>query len=251
MENAFSRTQLLLGEKAMEKLSRSRVAVFGVGGVGGYVVEILARSGVGEIHLIDNDKVSPSNINRQIIALTNTIGRTKVDVAEERILQINPQCVVYKYPLFYMPDTAGAIDFHRFDYVVDCIDTITAKIDIIHQCHELHIPIISCMGAANKMDPTAFKVSDIYKTKMDPLAKVIRKKMRELGTPRLKVVYSEEQPLQRFVAPSETGESESSTTNTGKATAGFSRRHIPASNAFVPAAEGIIAGSEVVKDLIK
>ncbi len=251
MENTLSRTQLLLGEKAMEKLSRSRVAVFGVGGVGGYVVEILSRSGIGEIHLIDNDKVTLSNINRQIIALTNTIGRTKVDVAEERILLINPQCIVCKYPLFYMPDTASAIDFHRFDYVVDCIDTITAKIDIIRQCHKLHIPIISCMGAANKIDPTAFKVSDIHKTKMDPLAKVIRKKMRELSIPRLKVVYSEEQPLQRFVSPPEKGETETSSTDAGETTTGFPRRHIPASNAFVPAAEGIIAGSEVVKDLIK
>ena len=247
-QDLFSRTQILIGEEAMRILANSRVAVFGIGGVGGYATEILARSGVGEIDIIDNDRIDRSNINRQLIALTSTIGRLKVDVMEERIKQINPDCIVHKHSVFYMPGIVSDIHFNQFDYVVDCIDTIAAKIDIIQQCHCLHIPIISCMGAANKMDPTAFKITDIHKTQMDPLAKVIRKKMRELHIRKLKVVYSEEQPLQRFISSPTTSSDISFTENKEPCP---KHRHIPASNAFVPAAEGILAGSEVVKDLIK
>lgn len=233
----------------METLERSRVAVFGVGGVGGYVVEVLARSGVGAIDIIDDDRVCMTNINRQIIALLSTIGKYKVDVAEQRIHDINRKCVVRKYQTFYLPDKAEEFPFTEYDYVVDCIDTVTAKIDLIRRCHDLNIPIISCMGAANKMDATAFRVADISKTEMDPLAKVIRKKLRKLDIQHVKVVYSAEQPLTpieqeeiscRFhcICPDK---------NMRKCT---ERRTIPASNAFVPAAAGLIVGGEVVKDLI-
>ncbi|MBQ7420821.1 MAG: tRNA threonylcarbamoyladenosine dehydratase [Prevotella sp.] len=250
MQNQFSRTQLLMGRPAIDTLAGSRVAVFGVGGVGGYVVEVLARSGVGAIDLIDDDRVCLTNVNRQIIALLSTVGKFKVDVAEARIHDINRRCIVRKYQTFYLPDKAAEFPFNEYDYVVDCIDTVTAKIDLIRRCHDLHIPIISCMGAANKLDTTAFRVTDINKTEMDPLAKVIRKKLRKLGIPRLKVVYSPEEPLDpidqpeiscRFhcICPDK---------NMRKCT---ERRTIPASNAFVPAAVGLIAGGEVVKDLIE
>jgi len=250
MQNQFSRTQLLLGKPAIDTLSGSRVAVFGVGGVGGYVVEVLARSGVGEMDLFDDDRVCLTNVNRQIHALISTIGKHKVDVAEERVHDINPRCIIHKYQMFYMPQNADEIDLSQFDYVVDCIDTVTAKLELIKRCHALHIPIISCMGAANKLDPTGFRVTDINKTSMDPLAKVIRKKLRKLNIPHLKVVYSEEEPLRpidddsiscRFhcICPDK---------DMRKCT---ERRDIPASNAFVPAAAGLITGGEVVKDLIK
>lgn len=243
MENQFSRTEMLLGAPALQTLQSSRVAVFGVGGVGGYVVEVLARSGVGTIALIDNDTVCLSNINRQIIALHSTIGKLKVDVAKERINEINPACVVQKYQMFYLPENADRIDLSTFDYVVDCIDTITAKLELIRRCHDLHVPIICSMGAANKLDPTAFRVSDINKTLMDPLAKVIRKKLRKLNIPKLKVVYSEEQPLKPLMPVDIDADKDTNSSTT--------RRIIPASNAFVPAAAGIIVGGEVVKDLIK
>lgn len=250
MQNQFSRTQLLLGKPAIETLSASRVAVFGIGGVGGYVVEVLARSGVGAIDLVDDDRVCLTNVNRQIIALLSTVGKYKVDVAEQRIHDINRRCTVTKHQTFYLPEKAEEFDFSQYDYVVDCIDTVTAKIDLICRCHSLGIPILSCMGAANKLDAAAFRVADIYKTNMDPLAKVIRKKLRKLGIPRLKVVYSEEEPLEpidqpeiscRFhcICPDK---------NMRKCT---ERRTIPASNAFVPAAAGLIAGGEVVKDLLR
>ncbi len=249
MQNQFSRTQLLLGRPAIDVLASSRVAVFGVGGVGGYVVEVLARSGVGEIDLIDDDRVCLTNVNRQIIALTNTVGRHKVDVASERIALINPRCIVHTYKQFYLPSNADAIDLAKMDYVVDCIDTVTAKLELIKRCHALGVSIISCMGAANKLDATAFKVADINHTKMDPLAKVIRKKLRKLGIGRLKCVYSEEEPLRpiddpdiscRFhcICPDK---------DMRKCT---ERRDIPASNAYVPAVAGLIAGGEVVKDLV-
>ena len=249
MQNQFSRTQLLLGRPAIDVLASSRVAVFGVGGVGGYVVEVLARSGVGEIDLIDDDRVCLTNVNRQIIALTTTVGRYKVDVASERIAQINPRCIVHTYKQFYLPSNADSIDLGSMDYVVDCIDTVTAKLELIKRCHALNVPIISCMGAANKLDATAFRVADINRTKMDPLCKVIRKKLRKLGISKLKCVYSEEEPLRpiddpdiscRFhcICPDK---------DMRKCT---ERRDIPSSNAFVPAAAGLIAGGEVVKDLV-
>ena len=252
MQNQFSRTQLLLGEEAMAKLATSRVAVFGIGGVGGYVTEVLARSGVGAIDIIDNDTVCESNLNRQIIALHSTIGRRKVDVMEERIRDINPACKVTKHPVFYLPEshleTNGFepinLDFTAYDYVVDCIDTITAKIDLVCQCHKVDTPILSSMGAANKMDPTAFRVADLFQTSIDPLAKILRKKLRKMGITQLKVVYSEEIPLTHATATpaNQTGSTADSATK--------SHRPIPASNAFVPAAAGLIAGGEVVKDLI-
>lgn len=249
MQNQFSRTQLLVGKPAIDTLNGARVAVFGIGGVGGYVVEVLARSGVGALDVVDDDRVCLTNVNRQILALISTVGKHKVDIAEERIHDINPRCIVRKYQTFYMPSNADDFDLSQYDYVVDCIDTVTAKLELIRRCHELHVPIICCMGAANKMDATAFRVADINKTKMDPLAKVIRKKLRKLHIPRLKCVYSEEEPLKQIeddtiscrfhcICPNK---------DMRKCTA---RRDIPASNAFVPAAAGLIVGGEVVKDLI-
>ena len=249
MQNQFSRTQLLMGKPAINTLMGSRVAVFGVGGVGGYVVEALVRSGLGEIDLIDDDRVCLTNVNRQVIATLSSVGKHKVDVCEERIRDINRRCIVHKYQMFYLPEFADAIDISKFDYVVDCIDTVSAKIELAKRCHKLGVPIISCMGAANKIDATAFKVSDISKTKMDPLAKVMRKKMKELGIRHLKVVYSEEQPLQPFDDASISCRFHCICPNKDmrKCT---DRRNIPASNAFVPAAAGLIVGGEVVKDLI-
>lgn len=249
MQNQFSRTQLLFGKPAMDTLEGSRVAVFGIGGVGGYVAEVLVRSGVGELDIFDDDRVCLTNVNRQIYALTSTVGQYKVDVAEKRMHEINPRCIVNKYQMFYLPSNADEIDLSVYDYVVDCIDTVSAKIELAKRCHKLGVPIISCMGAANKIDATAFKVSDISKTKMDPLAKVMRKKMKELGIRHLKVVYSEEQPLQPFDDASISCRFHCICPNKDmrKCT---DRRNIPASNAFVPAAAGLIVGGEVVKDLI-
>lgn len=220
----------------MARLSGCHVAVFGVGGVGGYAVEVLARSGVGAITLIDNDCVSISNINRQIIALLSTVGRPKVEVARERILDINPECKVTTLQQFYLPENADEIDLTTFDYVVDCIDTVKAKLELIRRCRSLNVPIICSMGAANKMDATAFRVADIDKTSVDPLAKIIRKKLRKEGIHGVKVVYSEEEPLLP-TEPTEEAIPEG-------------RHTIPASNAFVPAAAGLIIGGEVLKDLI-
>lgn len=234
MEDQFSRTKSLLGEAAVNTLANSRVAVFGIGGVGGYVTEALARCGVGALDIVDNDQVNISNINRQIYALHSTVGKYKVDVAEVRIKDISPQCVVNKHRTFYLPTNADDIDLSQFDYVVDCVDTVSAKIELARRCHSLDIPIISCMGAANKLDPTAFRITDIAKTKMDPLAKVMRKKLRELDVPHLKVIYSEEPPLKPL-----------STSANGE------ERTPPASNSFVPAVEGLIAAGEVVKDLLR
>lgn len=223
----LSRTEQLLGTEAVERLMKSRVAVFGVGGVGGYVVEVLARSGVGRLDLFDADIVDVTNLNRQIIALCDNVGMDKVAVASERVRSINPQCEVVCHKMFILPENIDEIDFGAFDYVVDCIDTVSTKIELIRRCHAVNTPILTCMGAANKMDATAFRVTDLSKTKMDPLAKVIRKKLRQDGILHTKVVYSEETPLRPVGAGS-----------------------APASNAFVPAAEGIVAGGEVVKDLI-
>jgi tRNA A37 threonylcarbamoyladenosine dehydratase len=242
MQNPFSRTQMLFGHAAIETLQKSHVAVFGIGGVGGYAVEVLTRSGVGEITLIDNDRVSWSNINRQIYALTSTIGLLKVDVAKARIIDINPSCVVHCYSMFYLPENADEIDLSTYDYVVDCIDTVKAKLELIRRCHRLNVPLISSMGAANKVDPTAFRVADLSETNMDPLARILRKTLRKEGIAHLKVVYSEEQPL----VPVEC-EIQGELT---KEEVFSSCRPIPTSNAFVPAAAGLIVGGEVVKDLI-
>lgn len=243
MEHQFSRTEMLIGTDALNKLRHSKVIIFGVGGVGGYVCEALARSGVGEIHLVDNDIVSITNINRQILALLSTVGRDKVDVAEERIADINPQCVVRKYKMFYLPENADDIDLSQMDYVVDCIDTVKAKLELARRCHRLGVPFISSMGAANKMNPAAFRVLDIQKTQMDPLAKVIRKQLRREGILHMKVVCSEEKPIKPADVEGSIGETQDKAKDN-------THKQVPASNAFVPAAAGLVIASEVVKDLI-
>jgi len=236
----FSRSRLLFGSRALATLQAARVAVFGVGGVGGYAVEVLARSGVGAIDLFDADTFDMTNLNRQLHALHSTLGRAKVEVVVERVHDINPSCSVRGRCLFYLPSNADDVDLSCYDYVLDCIDTVTAKIELVRRCHALQIPLISCMGAANKLDPTAFRVTDISKTKMDPLAKVLRRKLRELRIPHLKVVYSEEPPLSPAAepAPDERRPDDSA-------------RIVPASNAFVPAVAGLVAGGEVVKELLR
>jgi hypothetical protein len=245
----FARTQLLLGEKAMEKLKNSRVAVFGVGGVGGYSVEALARSGVGAIDIIDDDKVCLTNINRQIIADTKSIGKYKVDVAKERILSINPKCKVTTYRCFYLPENASEFDFSNYDYVIDAVDTVTAKINLVMQANESNVKIISSMGAGNKLDPTAFMVSDIYKTSVCPLAKVMRRELKKRNIKKLKVVYSKEEAL----VP-EKDESISCSSHCvcppGTERKCTDRRAIPGSVAFVPSVVGLIIAGEVIKDLI-
>lgn len=235
MENQFDRTELLIGSVGMEKLKKARVAVFGVGGVGGYVVEALARSGVGTLDIIDNDTVSVTNINRQIIATLDTVGRDKVDVMKDRILSINSEAIVNVHKCFYLPETAENFDFSQYDYVIDAVDTVTAKIDIIMQAKECGVEIISSMGAGNKLDPTKFEVADIYKTSVCPLAKVMRRELKKRGVKKLKVVYSKELPI----TPNESSE---------KLSPG--KRSIPGSVAFVPAVAGLIIAGEVVKDLI-
>lgn len=233
----------------MESLQNARVAIFGIGGVGGYTVEALARSGIGTFDLIDDDKVCLTNLNRQIIATRKTIGKYKVDVAKERILDINPDAVVNIYKTFYMPDTADQFDFSQYDYVVDAIDTVTGKIELIMQADKTKTPIISSMGAGNKMDPTAFRVADIYKTNVCPLAKVMRRELKKRGIKKLKVVYSEEKPL----TPIE-DMAISCKTNCicppGTARKCTQRRQVPGSNAFVPSVVGLIIAGEVVKDII-
>ena len=249
MQNQFSRTQLLLGKPAIDTLNGSRVAVFGVGGVGGYVVEVLARSGVGALDIIDDDRVCLTNVNRQILATISSVGRHKVDVAEERIHDINPRCHVRKYQTFYLPSNSAEFDFSRYDYVVDCIDTVTAKLDLIKRCHELNIPIISCMGAAYKLDATQLQVTDIWKTINDPLAKVIRKKLRKTGITHLKVVYSPELPIESIDQPDISCRYHCICP--AKDMRACTERHtIPSSNAWVPATAGLICGGEVVKDLV-
>lgn len=227
----------MLGCEAMKKLSSSRVAVFGVGGVGGYVVEGLVRSGVGAIDIIDNDKVDVTNINRQIIATSGNVGNYKVDESEKRILEINPDCKVYKRNVFFLPSTEDKFDFSLYDYVVDAIDTVSGKLALIEKARAANVPIISAMGAGNKLDPTAFKVADIYSTAVCPLAKVMRRECRKRGIERLKVVYSEEEPI---FAPT-----------CGDDVLPEGKRSTPASVAFVPSVVGMIMAGEVVKDLIK
>lgn len=248
MEDRFSRSRMLLGEEAMKKLGVSRVAVFGVGGVGGYVVEALARSGVGTIDLIDKDTVAPSNINRQIIATMDTVGRDKVDVMAERIRSINPDAVVYRHKCFYLPETAEQFDFSLYDYVVDAIDTVTGKIQLILQAREAGVPIISAMGAGNKLEPSRFEVADIYQTSVDPLARVMRRELKKRGVEKLKVVYSKEKPLQPAQDPQacEGGKEGSAGVSVNDDSG---RRSTPGSLAFVPSVAGLIIAGEVVRDL--
>lgn len=248
MLNQFSRTQLLLGQDGMDRLANARVAVFGVGGVGGFTVEALARSGVGAIDLIDNDKVCLTNINRQIIALRSTVGKYKVDVAAERLRDINQNIQVNTYKTFYMPDTAHQFDFSQYDYVVDAIDTITGKLELVMQAHKAGTPIICSMGAGNKLDPTAFRVADIYKTSVDPLARVMRHELRKRGIKKLKVVYSEEPPM-RPVDDMASSCRTNCICPPGAARKCTERRDIPGSNAFVPSVVGLIIAGEVIKDL--
>ena len=226
---------MLIGEEGLEKLLSSHVCVFGVGGVGSYVVEALARSGVGKIDLVDADTVCESNINRQIIATHKTLGMYKVDAEKDRILEINPNCEVGVYRMFYLPENAGDIDMNVYDYVVDAVDTVTAKIEIIKRAKEAGTPVISSMGAANKLDPTAFEVADIYKTQVCPLAKVMRRELKKRGIESLKVVYSREEAIKPFRLEEEEA----------------GRRVTPASIAFVPSVAGLIVAGEVIKDLIK
>lgn len=248
MLNQFSRTELLLGHDNMEKLKNARVAVFGIGGVGGFTVEALARSGVGTLDLIDDDKVCLTNINRQIIATRKTIGQYKVDAAKERVLDINPDAVVNTYKTFFVPDTADEFDFASYDYVVDAIDTVTGKIMLVEAAQKAGTPIISSMGAGNKLDPTAFEVSDIYKTSVCPLAKVMRRELKKRGIKKLKVVYSKEKALTPI------DETENSCRShcicpPGSARTCTQRRQIPGSTAFVPSVVGLIIAGEVIKDL--
>ena len=248
MLNQFSRTQLLLGQDGMDRLANARVAVFGVGGVGGFTVEALARSGVGTIDLIDHDKVCLTNINRQIIALRSTVGKYKVDVAAERLRDINQNIQVNTYKTFYMPDTAHQFDFSQYDYVVDAIDTITGKLELVMQAHKAGTPIICSMGAGNKLDPTAFRVADIYKTSVDPLARVMRHELRKRGIKKLKVVYSEEPPM-RPVDDMASSCRTNCICPPGAERKCTERRDIPGSNAFVPSVVGLIIAGEVIKDL--
>ena len=240
MLNRFSRTELLLGKEAMERLSKARVAVFGVGGVGGYTVEALARSGIGALDLIDNDKVALTNINRQIYATESAIGMYKVDIAKTRIADINPDAVVRTYKTFYMPETSSQFDFSLYDYVVDAIDTVTGKIELVVNAKKAGVPIISSMGAGNKLDPTAFKDADIYKTSVCPLAKVMRRELKKRGIDKLKVVYSQEEP----VTPYEDSDAACELKGT-------SGRQVPGSIAFVPSVVGLIIAGEIIKDLSK
>lgn len=236
MDNQFARTELLLGRDAMNQLKKASVIVFGIGGVGGYVVEALTRSGIGTLALVDNDKVNLTNLNRQIIATKDTLGKYKVDVMKERILSINPEAKVQTYPYFYLPENASEFDLSQYSYVVDAIDTITAKIELVLRAQQAGTPIISSMGTGNKLDPTRLEISDIYKTSVCPLAKVMRRELRKRGVSELKVLYSREEPIKpRGVVEEESG----------------MRRAIPGSTAFVPSAAGLIIAAEIVKDIIE
>lgn len=246
MLNQFSRTELLFGKEAMEKLQNSRVAVFGIGGVGGYAVEALARSGVGTLDLIDDDRICLTNLNRQIFATRSTVGKYKVDVAQARIHDICPDTKVNTYKCFYMPDTADDFDFTQYDYIIDAIDTVKGKLEIVKRAKALNIPVISSMGAGNKLDPTAFRVADIYDTKVCPLAKVMRYELRRLGIKNLKVVYSEEKPI-RPIEDMEISCRNHCICPPGTARKCTVRRDIPGSNAFVPSAVGLIIAGEVIK----
>jgi tRNA A37 threonylcarbamoyladenosine dehydratase len=246
--NQFSRTQLLLGADSMDILKNTTVAVFGIGGVGGYVVEALARSGVGSFVLVDDDKICLTNINRQIIATRKTVGQYKADVMAERIREINPDAQVEIRKCFYLPENAHEFDFSKYSYVVDAVDTVTAKIEIILQAQSCGVPVISCMGAGNKLDPTMFRVADIYKTKMCPLAKVMRRELKKRGVKKLKVVYSEEKSIRPLEDMSISCRSHC-VCPPGTAHKCTERRDIPGSVAFVPSVAGLILAGEVIKDL--
>lgn len=238
MPDQFSRTELLFGREAMEKLAAARVAVFGVGGVGGYAVEALARSGVGALDLIDSDIISLTNINRQLLATHDSIGKSKVEVARQRVLSINPACTVTTHQVFYLPETEAQFDFTRYDYIIDAIDTVSGKLALIVNAQKAGTPIICSMGAGNKLDPTAFRVADIYETSADALARVIRKECRKRGIARLKVVYSQEEarrPLTEAQA--------------ALCPPGTTRKDVPGSTAFVPSVAGLILAGEVIKDI--
>lgn len=229
MPEQFSRTELLLGQEAMDRLRRSRVAVFGIGGVGGYVVEALARAGIGQLDLIDHDKVSMSNINRQIIATLDTVGMDKVDVMKERILSINPEAQVETHRCFYLPENADTFDLSQYAYVVDAIDTVTAKIELILRAKKASVPIISCMGTGNKLNPMQLEIADIYQTSVCPLAKVMRRELRKRNVEKLKVLYSKEEPIKNYLS--------------------VQGRAVPGSVSFVPSAAGLIIASEVVREI--
>lgn len=235
MRERFARTEMLLGKEAMERLASARVAVFGVGGVGGYVAEALARSGVGSIDLIDNDVVAESNINRQIIAGNSSIGRYKVEVMRERILDINPEAVVNTFPCFFLPENSDLFDFTEYSYIADAVDTVTAKLELAEAAKRYGIPIISSMGAGNKLNAAAFEVTDIYKTSVCPLAKVMRRELKKRDIAGLKVVYSKEEPRKPEFAE--------------EAPEGSKRRAIPGSIAFVPSVAGLIMAGEIIKDI--
>ena len=235
MHEQFFRTQMLLGSEALARLQAARVAVFGIGGVGGYTVEALARSGIGQLDLIDSDTVSVSNINRQILATHSTVGMPKVEAAKQRVLDINPACQVRTYQVFYTPETAGMFDFTQYDYIVDAIDTVTGKLALVERANEAGTPIICCMGTGNKLDASAFEVSDISKTSMCPLARVMRKELGKRGIKHLKVVYSKEEAMTPVGWEEEA--------------AAIGKRQIPGSVAFVPGAAGLILAGEVIQDI--
>lgn len=235
MENQFSRTEFLISKDGLNKLQSARVVVFGIGGVGGYVVEALVRSGIGTIDIVDNDRVHITNLNRQIIATHSTIGEYKVDVMEKRIKDINPNCKVNKYKTFFTPETSTEFDFSKYDYVVDAIDTVSGKIELVMKCNETNTPIISSMGAGNKMHPEMFEISDIYKTSVCPLAKVMRQELKKRRIKKLKVVYSKEIPIKPI------------SDYEGESTAG---KQVPGSNAFVPSTAGLIIAGEVIRYLL-
>lgn len=242
MIHQFSRTELLLGKEGMERLKKARVAVFGIGGVGGHCVEALARSGIGEFDLIDNDEVALTNLNRQLVALHETIGRPKTEVMKERILSINPDAKVHVHSCFFLPENADTFPFDQYDYVVDAVDTVTAKIELVLKSQAAGVPVISSMGAGNKLDPTAFEVTDIYKTSVCPLAKVMRRELKKRGVKKLKVVYSKEEPRKLYLYDEEGNPIPAET----KGAAG---RCAPGSVSFVPSVAGLILAGEVVKDL--
>ena len=250
MLTQFSRTELLLGKEAMDKLKNSRVAVFGIGGVGGYVCEALVRSGIGAFDLIDDDKVCLTNLNRQIIATRKTVGKYKVDVMKERMLEINPDVNVRIHKCFFLPENADEFPFDEYDYVVDAVDTVTAKIELVMKSQAMNVPIISSMGAGNKLDASAFRVTDIYKTKVCPLAKVMRRELKKRGVKKLKVVYSEEEPIRPMEDTSDNCSTET-VCQDGVEYKAAKRRSTPGSVAFVPSVAGLIIAGEVIKDLAR
>lgn len=245
MENQFERIELTLGKEKIQKLHNSRVIVFGLGGVGSYVVEALVRSGLGSIDIVDNDTISVSNINRQLYALHSTVGKNKIDVAEERIHDINPDCAVTKFKTFFLPENSSQFDFSRYDYVVDCIDTVKGKIEIILCAKNAEKPVISAMGAGNKLDPTKFQVADISKTSVCPLARVIRNELKKRRVKNVKCVFSTE-----IITPPKTGKNSEKMPPAQQAQSGKFQKQVPGSNAFVPSVAGLIIASEVIKDLI-